>query len=266
MKLVKQSCEIWDQGWWLEEIYNHIAKCTRVCYQSEVKEGEESLDFLKRTIFRHDDPKKNHLGVAEHGTIYMKAPEEVARFYGFDPYSVVNYLPNSELFAVTTNMRVIIEHYREDDLMYICEPTEHHAKRITVSFITNIGISRELNRHRCHSICEESTRYCNYSKDKFDNQLTFIEPDAFKEDPFTWNDYLEYCTNCEKLYNSMIARKYKPQEVRNLLPLGLKTQVIHTAYENDWKDFLDLRLVGVSGQPHPEMKELCKLLTKELCL
>jgi len=77
---------------------------------------------------------------------------------------------------ITTNARVIFENGWEDDLQYMCEPTEFHEKRITVKFITSIGICREILRHRHMSFLNESTRYCNYSKGKFNSELTFIIP------------------------------------------------------------------------------------------
>lgn len=275
MKLINQSCEVWKQGYTLNEIYDHIARCTRVCYQSEAKEGEESLTFLNRTILRHPDHKDNHLGVAEHGTVYLTIPNiecnELINFYQNNPYSRVTY--DIWRTNITTNMRVVLENNRMKDLKFLTRPNEHHEIRTTVSFITNIGISRELNRHRCHSICEESTRYCNYSRDKFDNQLTFIIPNYLNIEPGEYKDaekfmglsylYLNNMKNIEYDYNILIQSGCKPQEARALLPLSLKTQVIHTAFSDDWNEFLRLRS---SKRAHPEMVELCSLLKTELCL
>lgn len=79
-------------------------------------------------------------------------------------------------YYITTNMRVIVENNRLDDLQYQVEPTEHHEKRITAKFICDRGVSHEFVRHRVFSFAQESTRYCNYSKDKFNNEITFIQP------------------------------------------------------------------------------------------
>lgn len=79
---------------------------------------------------------------------------------------------------ITTNARVIFENGWEDDLKYMCEPTEFHEKRVTVKFITSIIIVREILRHRHFSFLNESTRYCNYAKGKFNSELTFIKPDT----------------------------------------------------------------------------------------
>jgi hypothetical protein len=82
---------------------------------------------------------------------------------------------------ITTNLRVLQENGWLDDLKYLCEPTEFHEKRLSVKVITDIGVTREFNRHRTFSIVEQSTRYCNFSKDKFGNELTFIIPEYWKE-------------------------------------------------------------------------------------
>ena len=269
MKLINQSCEIWKQGYTLDDIYDHIARCTRVCYQSEAKEGEDSLTFLNRTILRHPDHKDNHLGVAEHGTVYLTIPNaecnELINFYQNNPYSRVTY--DIWRTNVTTNMRVVLENNRMKDLKFLTRPNEHHEIRTTVSFITSIGISREMNRHRCHSICEESTRYCNYSRDKFDSQLTFIKPSFIDSNTDSNSKHIaEYLfmndmSKIESDYNTLIKSGLKPQEARSLLPLSLKTQVVHTAFSDDWQEFLRLRS---SKHAHPEMVALCEQLQKEL--
>jgi len=91
---------------------------------------------------------------------------------------------------ITTNFRVIIENNWLDDLKYICEPTEFHEKRLSMKVITDIGVTREFNRHRTFSIVEQSTRYCNFSKDKFGNELTFIIPNwlDIPEGSAYWHD------------------------------------------------------------------------------
>lgn len=95
-------------------------------------------------------------------------------FYVRNKYSKVN--EDDLFYYITTNIRVIVENNRLDDLQYQVDPTEHHEKRITVKFICNRGVSHEFVRHRVFSFAQESQRYCNYSKDKFNNEITFIRP------------------------------------------------------------------------------------------
>lgn len=300
MELIRPSVEIWEQGNTLEDMWKHIAKCTRVCYQSTPKNnGETDEEFVKRVILRPDsstgrlDFNKIHGAMLEHGTVYLKiiidySSEEYNEFeckYKYNNYSKINY--EAGICYVTTNLRVIYENDWLDDLKYICAPTEHHAKRVTVSFTTNIGVSREFNRHRVNSIAEESTRYCNYNKRNdgqikiglpawLDNEInkSYLESHQFADlhsyctdiadgDDTNWWDidyYLFALTCAEYCYNNLIRKGWKPQQAREVLPLATKTQLIHTAFVDDWKHFFALRADGVSGPPHPNAALLAKPL------
>lgn len=175
MKLIESSVQIIKE----KDPYKMIELAGRTCYKSEDKITEDSAkEFVDRMI------KLGHGAMLEHGTIYLKIRETVngnvppAMLYWRDPanqkYSkVVKY--NGELY-VTTNMRVLVENNRMDDLQYLVEPTEHHEKRITAKFICDRGVSHEFVRHRVFSFAQESTRYCDYSKNKFDNDVTYIIP------------------------------------------------------------------------------------------
>ena len=269
MKLIQQSAEIWEQQSGLEGVYKQVEKAARLCYKSEDKITEDSykkfIDMLE---------KREHLSPLEHGTIYLKftwpgvtcehcnttLPFRLMDKYCVNPFSKVVNIGND--VYVTTNLRVIKEQKWEEDLKYLCEPTLYHERRISVHIITSIGISRELNRHRCHSICEESTRYCNYSKDKFGNELTFIIPNwvnthcpnKLQEGPgatdMAWSNSLE---EAEYNYLLLLKQGWKPQQARDVLPLATKTELIHTAFESDWKEFFKLRC---SKAAHPEMQVL----------
>ena len=121
-----------------------------------------------------------HYSPLEFGTVYLKFPntslnELDVEKYETNPFSAVTITKDSTRY-VTTNYRVIVENRWEDDLKYMCEPTKHHQRRTTVKFITNRAMTHELVRHRSMSFMQEGQRYCNYAKDKFGNQLTFIIP------------------------------------------------------------------------------------------
>lgn len=198
MKLIKPSFEIWEQPAGLEGVYKQIEKVGRVCYKSEDKITEDSAKpFVDRMI------KSGHGAMLEHGTVYLyirrKGNEslEVDR-YLMNPYSkvVFSQSPNSrdmEIY-ITTNLRVLVENGWLDDLQYICEPTEYHERRVTVHFVCDRGVSHEFVRHRVMSFAQESTRYCNYSKDKFGNELTFIIPCwlGIPEGRAYWHDGINY--------------------------------------------------------------------------
>ena len=319
MELITPSFEIWEQDAGLDNMWKHIARCTRVCYQSTPKnDGETDEEFVKRVILRPDSSTGNlnfdkiHGAMLEHGTIYLHKVvdsyiEIGEQFYGKyknNKYSKVvhkntHFEKGGQSFNayITTNLRVLYENNWLDDLKYICAPTKDHVKRVTVSFTTNIGVTREFNRHRVDSISEESTRYCNYTKEKFGSNIKIGLPAWFLEEDDTdqslnrdmskqtikqwcedildfdgdldsiatvwdaWGFYFFGLKAAEFAYNGLIKSGWKPQQAREVLPLATKTQLIHTAFVDDWEHFFDLRALGVSGAPHPN----AKLLAEPLC-
>ena len=295
MNLIIPSVEIWnqhliqeiDKDAILSNLWAHIARCTRVCYQSEKRNCDETEEeFVKRVILAHkpENSEANHLAMLEHGTVYLKFYDDCfeeyknpGSKYAYNKYSNVVYSHDYDCWYVTTNLRVLVEHGRLDDLQYICSPTEHHTKRVTVSFITNIGVTREFNRHRVDSIAEESTRYCNYSKKNY-GQLNIALPAWLNWNEQIINDgdfeksgsgsedskvYIEALLHAEQAYNKLIKLGWKPQQAREVLPLATKSQLIHTAFVDDWKHFFKLRAIGVSGAPHPNAKLVAVPLMEE---
>ena len=269
MKLINPSFEILEQGFGIFDIFKHIELCGRTCYKSTDKITEASSEpFVDRMI----DSK--HYAMLEHGTVYLKK-----RILGFDDILLHKYLTNkyskafivNDVVYITTNYRVITENSWNRDLKYLCNPTEYHEKRITVKFVCNRQVSHEFVRHRVFSFAQESTRYCNYTKDKFDGQLTFIKPCWINEE-YVPGEYkgsdqfivlIEYLENVESTYNFMINSGWKPQQAATVLPNALKTELIMTGFVSDWKHFFDLRAIGTTGAPHPQAKELAEPLMNE---
>lgn len=189
MRLIKPSVEIWDQEEGLNGVYKSIERAGRICYKSSDKITEDSAEpFVDRMI------KSLHHSMLEQGTVYLIIPREDINYhiylskYRDDPYSecrvaqTLEGIPVGSLY-ITTNYRVIIEHDWTDDLKYLCEPTKFHEQRITVHFTLDRAVSMEFLRHRKCSFAQESTRYCNFSKNKFNNEITYIIP--------TWLDIPE---------------------------------------------------------------------------
>ena len=296
MKLINQNVEEWHCGYTLPEIWSHIAKCARVCYQSEPRNNEETdEEFVKRVILRNHSLEeigksrnlqlKLHLSVLEQGTVYLDIPCEEDTAEGImilnrNKYSKHNYCYGLKCY-ITTNMRAIVEENLTKYLKYICSPTRLHYLRTTFNITTDIGIARELARHRTHSISEESTRYCNYSKDKFNNELTFIKPYSLNDEKLKlYEDYhivirdkspesifIANLNNVESDYLDLIKLGWTPQQARQILPLSTKVQTIHTAFESDWAEFISLRADACSGSVHPNMKVIADkikcLMSKE---
>lgn len=161
MKLIKPSYEFWEQKEGLSGVEAQIERAARVCYASEPK-GEVG-ELLGKLI------KSKHYAMLEHGTVYLMIDcsgrlIDVANKYIQNKYSKVSLHSDGVHYCITTNYRVLVENNWLDDLKYLCEPTEYHEKRVTVHFTTNIGVSREFNRHRVDSVAEQSTRYCGLNK------------------------------------------------------------------------------------------------------
>lgn len=305
MKLIKPYFEIWKQSAGLEGVYKQIEKVGRVCYKSDDKITEDSAKpFVDRMV------KSSHGAMLEHGTVYLefhvKDPSEVGEEeyhsqqselnklisrYANNKYSIVKVNHYYDTAFITTNYRVLIENNWLKDLKYICEPTVFHEKRATVHFVCDRGVSHEFVRHRVMSFAQESTRYCNYSKDKFGNELTFIIPEWCPEiregsnkgwDPCSIYDklYLQHLQNAENTYFALLKqwdervpdKRYKsgfknnpwtPQQARAVLPNSLKTELVVTGFTSDWNHFFDLRARGTTGAPHPQAKELAEPLMEE---
>lgn len=136
-----------------------------------------------------------------------------------------------------------------------------HAS-VTVRFICDRGISHEIVRHRISSYAQESTRYCNYSLGKYGNQITVIEPFFFKEGTPEYAAWYAACETSEKMYMELLSMGRSPQEARAVLPTCLKTEVVDTKNLREWIHFFNLRAVGTTGAPHPQMKELARPLLK----
>ena len=138
-----------------------------------------------------------------------------------------------------------------------------HAS-MTVKFIVDRGVSHELVRHRIASFAQESTRYCNYSFDKFDGEVTFIKPYFFEIGTEEFEVWKNSCQTTENAYLALLQMNRTPQEARSVLPNSLKTEVIMTANMREWRHFFKLRAAGTTGAPHPQMAEVAVPLLKEV--
>ena len=254
MKLIKQSVEIIPQCDGHEGMLKHIELCGRVCYKSEDKISEDSAkDFVEMLKSRW------HLSVLEHGTVYLRTHSldvKSTPFARVFDYSKV--MKETSGYTIATNYRLA---YESGLLPNIDDSiVDAPIKRVTARFVLPIGISREFIRHRAFSFSEQSTRYCNYSKDKFGSELTFIEPywwDSCIDDRL---EFLQSCEMAEKMYLRMIKRGMTPQFARDVLPLCTKTELVMTGFVDDWKNFFAQRC---AESAHPQARELAKNL-KEL--
>ena len=231
-------------------------------------------DFVNRLI------ESKHGAMLEHGTVYMQIdsfldiPEDDKLDKKVNQYDSNCFTKVNSMYIgqgcwrsyITTNLRVLVENNWLDDLKYVCEPTEYHAKKVTAKFICDRGVSHEIVRHRGlygMSYAQESTRYCNYSKSKFGQELTFIEPawEFPSSDIINTKERFEAILGeTEANYMELITLGFKPQEARAVLPNALKTEIVVTAFIDDWKHFFELRCDSAA---HPDIRKLALDLQKQ---
>lgn len=130
-------------------------------------------------------------------------------------------------------------------------------EKISVRVICDRGVSHEIVRHRIASYSQESTRYCDYSKDKFDGSLTFIKPCFWNEDDLEFQKWLKMMQTVEDTYLDLISDGATAQEARSILPNSLKTEIVVTMNLREWRHFFKLR---TSKRAHPQMVEISKMI------
>lgn len=134
-------------------------------------------------------------------------------------------------------------------------------EKLTVKFICDRGVTHEIVRHRIASYSQESTRYCNYSKDKFGNELTFIRPCFWADDSEEYAVWKQAMEDIEKTYVKLISLGAKPEEARSILPNSLKTEIVCTMNLREWRHFFRLR---TAERAHPQIREISVALLDEL--
>ena len=135
---------------------------------------------------------------------------------------------------------------------------EHY--NITVRLINDRGVSHEEVRHRIASYAQESTRYCNYQKDKFGNELTFIKPVFWKEDSPEYALWKESMQQIEDQYMKLIEMGASAQEARSILPNSLKTEIVVTMNLREWRHFFRL---STASAAHPQIREIAGMVLEE---
>ena len=339
MKFVKPRIEVIKQESGINGIFKQIELAGRTCYKSEANITDDSAEkFVNRMIASKHTSMLEHgtlyldipIGNFDDDIEYMWK-SNIIHIFKKNPYSRVNkygkehkiddkLIINVDHYAITTNYRVFIEQIDWNDLesmshkkfndhelkldkeyvlSFMCEPTKYHDRRITIKMFTDRGVSAEANRHRADSQAEQSTRYCNYSKDKFGNEIAIAlnadinEDDAVQEYTALEASYGEdYNTIfkglCQEIidnknslwsvvttwlfgnmasefsYMNLLKMGWSPQQARRVLPLDLHTELVHTAYEDDWQHFIDLRSKGTTGKPHPDMQLIGDMINEKI--
>ena len=313
MKILTSNAELVQQESGLVGAYKQIERVGRACWASENYITEHSYQTFVEGLM-----EREHNAPLEHGTIYLVymvgSPmydsayminiSDVNKFKN-NPYSkvvekrydvaaeakndnwifefVANFGP-STVYYITTNLRVIVENFNKDNRQRVLDhifhiPNKEHEIRITVHFTCQRAISAEFNRHRKDSIMERSSRYCNFSKDKFGNEIGIVKPDWVIDDipNLDFMGYVKSLNNydnsewskfdywvfanlaCEWSYMNLIKLGAKPEEARDILPMDLQTELYHTAFISDWEYFFKLRAwISKGNKPHPEAMKLAR--------
>lgn len=136
-------------------------------------------------------------------------------------------------------------------------------EKVTVKIICDRGVSHEIVRHRIASYSQESTRYCNYSNNKFGNELTFIKPFFWEADKEKYNIWLSAMQVAEDNYFKLLELGAKPEEARSVLPNSIKTEIVVTMNLREWRHFFKLR---TSSRAHPQMRQIAIPLLEEFKL
>lgn len=336
MKFIKPRIEVIEQEPGLNGMFKQIELAGRTCYKSEANITDDSAEkFVNRMIASKHTSMLEHgtlyldipLGNLGDDREYMWK-SNIIQIFKKNPYSRVNKYKKEhniddkttisvDHYAITTNYRVFIEQIPWDELgpmrheklhgwelgldkeyvlSFMCEHGDHHDKRITIKMFTDRGVSAEANRHRSDSPAEQSTRYCNYSKDKFGNEIAIALNADINEDDVNMelssleishgdnifkglcqeiiddkNDLWSVVTtwlfgnmSAEFSYMNLLKMGWTPQQARRVLPLDLHTELVHTAYEDDWQHFIDLRSIGTTGKPHPDMKLIGDMINEKI--
>jgi len=294
MKLIDNKVEEYIQQPGIDGLYKAIADAARICYQTDENKMKKSpKEFVEQVLL-----KNGHTRPLEFGTVYLKIPSmayeeprmfdsrrfgRYEKYWGKPLWTHRNGLNQDGNWYITTNMRVIMQgsyatdkeawehgydkNWLKDVYDFWCEPTEYHDKRRTFTMWMSRGCTDDNRTHITMSSICESTRFCNYGKDKFDNQLTFIKPywireetinawikgndDYFLKDECSddeWDkravemEFLQRMEDEEADYLMMASEGLQAQQLKRLFPLGVKAELRLCGFDDAWQNFFWRRL------------------------
>lgn len=282
MKLIKQSFEILEQkDFTVKGIKQFVERCARVSYKSEDRMTDTSYEKFVGMLESRD-----HARPLEFGTVHIKMSEAqfeclqtllMDKVYNdyWIKYNIIDTEDEDNCY-ITTNYRYYLELCKYDKgVPEYLDPSDNplYPRRYTVHMILDRGVMDEFRTHVGLSHLAESTRYCNYSKDKFNNEVTFVIPswcnsliEGSKQEysPFEINgdevEFMNALQNAQNSYLSLLKMGWTPQQARSVLPLGIKSELISCGFEDAWKNFFYRR---DAPDAHPMAQEIAKPMHKE---
>lgn len=283
MNIIPVSVTRYEQMPGIEGCYKAVSDASHVCYQTETKKDPKVfVDMLM---------SKGHTRPLEFGTVYLCVTttgpiadrdfirkQAVIKRYMNNKYSTVMSHSQDNVhinYYITSNLCVLAQGYAHniheaceqqfshnwfDDLKYWCEPCAFHDRRYTYDLVLSRGVMDDLRTHITLSSLAESTRYCNYEKEKFGSQLTFIQP-YWKPDDILYKQLINYYQITEKGYLYLIRNGAEPQMAKRVLPLGIKSELMLCGNLESWENFLWRRC---DSHADPEAQKIANLIKEDL--
>lgn len=285
MKLISSSVEWWQQ----DNLARHIARVGRICYKAKGKQPDEnmSVEEVEAFIQKRDEERckgfweSGHRSMYRHGTMYFFMPNEkgfpnyIWAYLYASPY--IDYATKEHKVWISANMQFLRENgnlfdalkpYVVSEDKFIEKALKHNCDdvfailRMTFVVTTQISTSRELNRKSPNSIAEQSTRYCNLEKK---GGVQIARPYWYLNGT-RWQRmvYSFVCRVCELGYKRLLKLGLKPEDARGVLPLDTYTVVAYTYTIAEWKEIINLRYHGKTGEPHPNAHLVAEQLRNKI--
>jgi thymidylate synthase (FAD) len=257
--LIKRGHEAMIEHWNLIYRFTNYSEFMNFVESRVSIEQSTGIMFRLRLTDREDDGGNRYYYVSGNMRAwrdYIKAWLDTA---GFIPHALARPIQDYPIFfpeyqdRVRTFKNHVLLPVSVSDLDY--EERKVH-QTVTMKFVCDRGVSHEIVRHRVASFAQESTRYCNYSQDKFGSEITVIRPSWCAEGDAAYNTWTKACDRAESAYFDMLLEGATPQEARSVLPNSLKTEIIVTMNLNDWNHFFELRC---ALSAHPDMREVAEM-------
>lgn len=274
-------------AWWpMEDFAQHIANVGRICYKSEGKQPDPSLNDEERKAFLYERDmlrsksfwKSGHRSMFRHATAYFFVPDEkrlrttlVWSLMVASPY--ISYAVKGSKVWISTNLQFLCEQeqlnkmlmpFQVDEEEYIRRAVKSKCNaalwllRMTFVVTTQISTSRELNRTSPNAIAEQSTRYCNLEEK---GGVQIAEPEWYHTGTRCQRFlFRTACRFSSWIYNCLLKAGLQPQDARGVLPLDTYTVVAYTYNLNEWKHIIDLRFNETTGKAHPNAKHVCGVI------
>lgn len=275
MKIIEPNVQEVKDFKGVDNFYKAAARAARICYASDKTTNDKEL--CERLL------KSKHYSPFSHAILHLKSTymettadnefiDKIFTLVYSNNYTLQYYgneiIVNGRIIAEVVNsieeLDEVLDFIKTNGFEFVGDVHPYHFRSFIVD--TSIGCTRELNRHHDNFyICEQSTRYCNFSKDKFDNNVAFNKPYWYDQgkalDQSTWDTAMRMA---EELYITMVKEGLPTDIARGILPLDTHTRAIYTATIEEWKHFIDLRLKGDTGKPHGDIKIIAEKINNLL--